>query len=326
MDLNQILELSMVLDSKHFQKALERYYKGNGYMDGAGKEYIDCSLSPNGITVIYRDSQYKKKIRLAVNTYLFLDDASDTEKLLHKLDKCIIEYFSHKYQLDDFVLSGMDLVLDIDVGSRANAFAYLKVFQRIGRVKGFSPVSYDCLGGNASFCLSGNSNGIDFLIYDLEKASMRQPKRQDTKQEKQKSLKGILRAETRLTKPKAIRNYTDACNVSGQIACLSESIRDIFMDTFTRVIPFGDFYKKDKADEIIRREVSDSIMRRRMLRLLALIPEKKSLYLAQKSMDCRDIGKIMEAFAEINVSPVTISKRHDVGHLKNIYGYMLAQA
>ncbi len=26
------------------------------------------------------------------------------------------------------------------------------------------------------------------------------------------------------------------------------------MDTFTRIIPFGDFYKKDKADEIVRKE------------------------------------------------------------------------
>ncbi len=34
------------------------------------------------------------------------------------------------------------------------------------------------------------------------------------------------------------------------------------MDTFARIISFGDFYKKNKADEIVRKEVSDSIMRR----------------------------------------------------------------
>ncbi len=324
MNLNQILKFSMELDKKHFQKALDRYFNWNGYMDESGKEYVDCSLNSNGITIAYRDSQYKKKIRLMVNTYLFMDDASDTAGMIHKLDKRITEYFSCKYQLDDFVLSEIDLVLDIDVGSRTNASAYLKIFQRIGRVKGFSPVSYEFLDDIESFCLSGNSNGIDFLIYDLEKASMRQPKHTCMKQERPKSIKGILRAEIRLTKPKAIRNYTNSCNVSGQIEDLSKSIRDIFMDTFTRIIPFGDFYKKDKADEIIRREVSDSIMRRRMLRLLALIPEKKSLYLAQKSMNCRNIDKVMKAFAEINVSPVTISKRYDVKHLNNIYGYILA--
>ena len=59
-----------------------------------------------------------------------------------------------------------------------------------------------------------------------------------------------------------------------------------------------------------------------MLRLLALIPEKKSLHLAQKSMSCRDMEKIIDAFAKINVSPITISKRQDTRHLKNIYFYM----
>ena len=56
-----------------------------------------------------------------------------------------------------------------------------------------------------------------------------------------------------------------------------------------------------------------------MLRLVALISEKKSLYLAQKAMECRNMEKIMRAFAKINVSPVTISKRQDVRQLRNIY-------
>lgn len=53
-------------------------------------------------------------------------------------------------------------------------------------------------------------------------------------------------------------------------------------------------------------------MRRRLLRLLVLIPEKKSLRLAQKAMNCRNMEKIMDSFAKINLSPVTISKRQDV--------------
>lgn len=67
----------------------------------------------------------------------------------------------------------------------------------------------------------------------------------------------------------------------------------MFMDIFIRVIPPGDYYKKDKAVEIIQCDIEDSIIRRKMLYLLALIPEKKSLYLAQKSVNCRDIEKVM---------------------------------
>ena len=63
--------------------------------------------------------------------------------------------------------------------------------------------------------------------------------------------------------------------------------------------------------------------REKMLQLIELVPKKKSLYLAQKEMNDRNIDKIMEMFAEINVSPVTISKRHDIKFLKNLYSYLL---
>ncbi len=323
MNLNQVFELSAVLDNEHFQKVFARSYDGEDYIDGDSGEYIDRSLSGKGITVIYRDSQYKKKIRLIINTYLLGDDTSDIDRLIRKLDKRIIEYFNGKYRIEDFVLSGMNFVADMDVGTRANALAYLKVLKRIGRVKGFSPASYEYFDDNASFCLSGNSNDIEFLLYDLERAFMRQHKSANADWKKLKPIKGILRAEVRLMKPKAVRAYTDADDVSGQIADLLKNSRNIFLDTFTQIIPFGDFYKKDKAVEIIRKEIADSIMRRRMLRLLVLIPEKKSLRLAQKAMNCRNIEKIMDSFAKMNLSPVTISKRHDVKYLECLYAYLL---
>ena len=71
--------------------------------------------------------------------------------------------------------------------------------------------------------------------------------------------------------------------------------------------------------------VKDKVMRRKMLRLLELVPEKKSLYLAQRYMNCRNIEKVMDAFAKINVSLITISKRQDIKHLESIYAYFLGE-
>ena len=68
---------------------------------------------------------------------------------------------------------------------------------------------------------------------------------------------------------RAVRIYTDAADVSGQIAELSANCQDIFMDIVRHIIPFGDFYKKDKVLEIVRKEVTDTVLRRKMLRLLA---------------------------------------------------------
>ena len=323
MYVNQIFEFSMALDNGKFQKILSGTYN----MEENEKEYIDRSLASDGITVIYRNSQYKKKVKIIANSRLLLGaDKIDSDKIIRKLDKYVSRYFDSEYRLDDFTLSGMTLVTDIGVRNRENVASYLKVLHRIGKVKGFSPIYFDCFDDNTSFCLDGNSNGIQFLIYDLESLLRSQLGRTDIGRKKLKAIaaetQGVLRAEVRLMKPKAIRNYTDEIDITGQIVELSKNCKDIFMDTFTHIIPFGDYLKKDKAVEIIHREVKDCIMRRKMLHLLELIPEKKSLYLAQKSLNCRNIEKIMEAFAKVNVAPVTISKRQDTRYLKNIYFYM----
>ncbi len=328
MYINQIFELSMVLDNKRFHQVFKHIYNKKGYMKKKEDEYIDKSLEEKGITVVYRDSQYKKKIKLFVNIGRLLNGCEfDPNKVARKLNKRIGEYFDFSYKLDDFILSGMRLVVDINVGSRENVQAYLKVFRRIGRVKGFSPASYECFGGVDSFCLDGNSNSIEFMIYDLVGSYRKQLKEGDTGRKRFKGLikesEGILRTEVRFAKTKAVRVYAGEKDIFRQIINLSEKCQDIFLEIFVKIIPFGDFYKKGKAEEIIWREIKDARLRRRMLRLVELIPEKKSLYLAQKAMECRNMEKVMEAFAKINLSSVTISKRQEVKHLKNIYEYLI---
>ena len=328
MYINQLFELSMVLENERFYQVFKHVHSKIGCMEEGEDEYIDQSLEEKGIMVIYRDSQYKKKIKLIVNAgHLLGSSKPDPDKIVRKLNKRIGEYFDFKYKLGDLILSGMRLVTDINVGTHDEVMAYLKVFRRIGKVKGFSPVSYDCFDKNASFCLKGNSNDVDFMIYDLKSTLVNQLKQTSIKRKDLKMIaegsEGVLRAEVGLAKPKAIRAYAKSPDISEQISGLTEKSREIFMDTFTHIIPFGSFYKKDRATEIIYREVEDHVLRRKMLRLLELIPEKKSLYLAQKTMDCRNMDKIMNAFEEINVSPITISKRHDTKYLKCLYEYLI---
>lgn len=328
MYINQFFELSMMLDHEKFHKVFKYAYRKARCMENRGDEYIDQSIEEKGILVIYRDSQYKKKIKLIINVVRLLDgNKPNSERIARKINKRIGKYFDFKYKLDDFFISGMRLVMDINVGTHNEVAAYLKVFRRIGRVKGFSPVRYESFENVDSFCLEGNSNGIDFMIYDLEGLYERQLNENNIGRKNFKTAikesKGTLRAEVRLTKTKTVRKYADKEDISAQIITLSEKRRDIFLETFVRIIPFGDFYKKDKTEEMIRAEIKDEKLRRRMLRLVALIPEKKSVYLAQKAMDCRNMEKVMSAFTKINLSPVTISKRQDVKLLKNVYEYLV---
>lgn len=324
MNMNVIFELSMVLDHEKFDKLLNKAFQRNDHMikdiNKNHDEYIDGSMYKKGLTISYVNTQYKKKVKITINARSVLNcNDPDPNEFVKKLEKRIGEYFDYRYQIDDFTLFGMILSTDINVHNQENVTAYLKVLKRIRRVKGFSPSDYESLDDVNNFCLEGNSNCIEFLIYDL-KEYMRKQYCDDIKINQ---IRGTLRAEVRLTKPKAIRDYTGDIEIDYQIRLLLENYLDIFMDIFTSIIPYGDFYKKGDAEKLIKNKIKDNKLMKRMIQLIDLIPEKRSLYLAQKAMNYRDIEKIMEAFVKINLSPVTISKRHDVKWLENIYEYLV---
>lgn len=328
MHINQIYELSMILDNEKFHRILNWAHKRTGCLEEKDGEYVDQSMAAKGMAVAYRDSQYKKKVKVVINSGRVTDyDKTEPDKFLRKIDKRIGEYFDHKYNVEDFSLSGVTFVTDIDVDSRESVSAYLKVLRRVGRVKGFKPVVYEYLEDIDNLCWEGNSNGISFLLYDLEDMCKRQFGERKSKVKKCRETiegtEGILRAEVRLMKPKAVRSYTDKIDIRKQIADLMKNRNDIFLEIFAKIVPFGDFYKKDKAVEIICGEIGEERLRRRMLRLMTFIPEKKSLCLAQRAVEYRNMEKVMRTFAEINVSPVTISKRQDVKWLKNVYEYLV---
>ena len=56
--------------------------------------------------------------------------------------------------------------------------------------------------------------------------------------------------------------------------------------------------------------------------LLELIPVKKSLHHAQKALNYRHIDRVMETFAKLNVSAVTIPKSIKLKHLESLYSYL----
>lgn len=140
MHLQTTFELSMVLDNEKFNKILNKLDNLEENEEG----YFDQSLASKGIMITYRDSQYKKKIKLIVNSNFILNDDEPTpDRVARKLEKRIDEYFSSEYEIDDFDLSGMVLSTDINVHSQQNVSDYLKILQRVGKVKGFSPTSYE---------------------------------------------------------------------------------------------------------------------------------------------------------------------------------------
>lgn len=322
-------ELSLVLNTNDFCKCIDKAYKN---AEGKHRLYPkdgalwDDALKDKGVKIGYHDNTFKKKIKFIVNPTRMLggDDVKklwksnndNISKLLSKLKEYIESYFDFKYKLNDFKLTRMDFTVNINVVDRKNVSAYIKVLRNIGKVKGFKPKydkKDDRIDQDLSFDLEGNSNGVEFTAYDKEAVSER------------KEAKGILRVEIRLKKQKAISQYTDETATEKQIKNLAKHSKDIFLANFKHIVPSGNYYKKKEAVQLIEDNISQKKHKEKMLLLIELVPKKKSLYLAQKEMNDRNIDKIMTRFAEINVSPVTISKRHKVDFLESLYSYLLAE-
>ena len=286
-----------------------------------GSYLIDNALTDKGALVEYHDYVHKKRIKLIINTaVLFGNDdvrklwkstGDNVSKLLRKLEKRIDRYFDSKYTLDDFVLARADFGVNINVGDRNTVAEYIRALKNIGRAKGFKLAHDNRAPANSSYFLKGNSNGLEFTVYDLEAAAER------------KEAKGMLRAEVRLVKHSPIRNNTRETETSKQLKRLAADSEDIFMDTFIHVVPFGDYYKKADVVGMIRSYVPSKKTREKMLRLVELVPVKKSLHLAIKTMNDRNIDKVLQVFDTLNMSPVTLSKRQDVNYLRTLYYYLL---
>jgi hypothetical protein len=258
---------------------------------------------------------------------LWKPNKSNRAELIRWLEHHIEGYFDDKYSLDDFKLSRIDFTANLDVG-KENVKAYIKIMHKLGKAKGYSiKFKPDYEGSEIdkelSFDLAGNTNDLEFSIYDKE-AQLKNCE----KNNKAKKAEGILRVEVRLRKRKAIKRILgdfadgDCFSTSQEIDILAKESEKIFIVNTAQIIPFGDHYRLRKAEEIVKASDYNKRPKEKMLRLLRLVPEKKSLYNAIKELNTRNIDELMLLFAKLDVSPITISKREDADHLKSLYNYL----
>lgn len=300
-----LYELSIEINTEDFNKCfIKRNCKSLTKI--SPDEYADYSYIDQGLLFIFRNSKYKKKVKVIASLYgMGNQNDINSEQFIHKLKKKICKYFDDEYHLNDFVCSAVSLIRDTDLESDKNVASYINVVRRIGKVKKYHSIScIDNLPKN-SFCLSGNSNGILLLLYAPDDISSADSC-------------GVLRTEIRLNK-NFIKNTTEHICTSKQIEDIIIQSNSLFKKIYFSIVPPGNYYKKRKAIDIINHEIDDVRLRRKMIKLVTLVSEKKSLLLAQKTMNTRGMCKIMNAFKIIGLSPITISKREKAQYLKNIY-------
>ena len=226
MTMKTVFQLSMILDSDKFQEIFDQCCCCSDYPEEQDDELVDRSMEESGVIVYYRPSQLKKRVRLVVDAAMLTGSLSPTpEKVVKKLGKLITNYFDSEYELNDFMLSGMILSVDLDVGT-SSVHEYLHVLRRVGKVKGYDPVDHEELEGSDYFGLTGKSNSTNFFVYNLAEAMNEQCGWSGAGKLHLKSIaqevEGILRVEIHLTKPRAVQRYTEQYTVENQLLELYE--------------------------------------------------------------------------------------------------------
>lgn len=338
-------ELTLETTTKEFNELLSCAYnmaKANNNRLGYSTRHmdkdvrVDDCLSDYGIMIEYHNYEFRKSIRFRVNPSEILGGSDlklweptdkNIKRLITLLNDYIYHYFHSRYKLNDLILTRIEFTANINVG-KENVPAYIRLMHRIGKVKKYSPKynkqDYIAQGivKEHSFDLEGNSNNIGFTVYDKE-ADLKK-KGKDRKAQK---AQGILRIEVRLKKRKAVEQalhiIADENNISTkkQIKYLCQNSTEIFMNTFVSIVPFGNSYHLKEAEKIVNTSDFKAHQKEKMLSLLKLIPEKKSLYFALKELNVRHPDDVLLWFAQLNLSPITICKREKIDYLENLYEY-----
>lgn len=336
-------EFTLETNYKNFNYLLSNAYKkakGHHRLGPSTKNEhvkVDEALGSKGITVEYHEYEYRRMIKVIANPSkvlggsdlkLWKPDIRNIEEFLDLLNEHLEDYFYSNYELNDFLLTRIDFTSNFKVG-KSLVPEYISAIHKLGKVKKFRPKFDKTFYSShpdfkeTSFDLVGKTNHIEFTIYDKSSDY----KNRD-KQELAKKAKGILRAEIRLSKRPAIedalKEYISYTNLTTEeeftlLACKSHLI---FLKWFTYIIPYGNFHTLKKAETIVETSDFSKPKKKKMLRLLRLIPEKKSLYLAAKELNARNIDEITQCFQKLELSPITISKHKKISSLPNLYDYI----
>lgn len=115
MYINEIFELTRAVNGDEFDRLFARV-KDN-LEEEEGEEYADRSLSHKGLTVVYRKSQYKKKVRLVINTAVMIGERLfDPWDALQKLNRRVRKYFGGQLSLEAFTATGVTMTADLPIG------------------------------------------------------------------------------------------------------------------------------------------------------------------------------------------------------------------
>lgn len=313
-------------------KSLEIISRNNGvnlYKSDIG--YITHSLKHIGFTEIVlskikvNNPKYKRPImqltiqlnptKLLNKDIVDLTREEDLQEVEKKFNKVIEQIHINLNTFFYWTLNRIDYAINIKT---PYVKEYIELFQRCEVPYRFK-IPYDKVAKirkhkKGSFYIFNNSTVINF--YD------KQEERFNNSGDIIDSAKDILRLEIQCKKAKTdYMKYKNKFDMKFLGYYTSEELSLKTISTyFDKIIGKGDYYKLDKARGIVNSSNNTKATKEKLINILELVNKHRSIDKARENSNYskESFNRYIKKIRELNVNPVTITRREKIDYLKQI--------
>lgn len=312
--------------------------KENGYniLYNEGPVNVPVSkFAGNGIRVLLHQDGYNSFVRFIINLHAVLHEydpleiisPDEADEALDKANDMLVDWLGEDFSIDRLVLTRIDCCVNVDVGSPEYVTAYIKQFYKTNAAKGFKTVNLKKQGykKDAGYIAECSHYNEEISVYDKQKQV-----ESTLYNAPYLRAKGILRIEFR-KRWRVPRQVTRLCtNRNRQIIQyhISNS-RDIIREKLELFIIDADYYKTDKAQRLIMKNVRTDKRCQRMIKFVALVSKRGGILKARevhKSKDSHVNGayykKMCDEFTRINVNPVPLPSSSELKMLPSLFRFL----
>ena len=244
---------------------------------------------------------------------------------LDTAEEMLVGEFGEEFSINNLVLYRVDQCINLNVGTSENVREYIYLLYRSEMKKG-----YKVLSGNSSDFDVNNSYTVRNIDEGLEVSFYDKKKELEQRNCEADNAEGTLRVELRILRRKALERQTPNCATNrDRIECCMRASRSKIVGIAHMLLLDADYYPYKKACGMVKKQVANKKLRKRMLDMLKLTKKefsvrkaKEKLFELHPKLKHEYYNMMIEKFESIGVNVVTLDKDNEVKSLPSLFEYL----
>lgn len=268
---------------------------------------------------------------LSLNDLLGTDDKSrliepvKLQEALDIADRMLVGEFGEGYSIDELELYRVDQCINVKVDNDDNVREYISLMYRSEMKKSYCILADDSpdFDISRSCTVRNKTEGLEVSFYD-KKEELEQ------RNEVSEQAEGILRVELRILKRKPLELQTPECMTNrDRVAHCMNASRNSILNMAHKLMLNADYYPYKKACARVKKLIASKKLRKRMLDMLRLTKEERSVRKAKERLlklhpkiRHEYFNNMIAQFEHIGVNVVTLDDDSEMKLLPSLFKYM----